>query len=74
MWGFTNRRAAKLLLTDKSKQNPNSNGAMAMDYKWSREGCASTPGHNPNGLGTIHGPKARNGGTASRQILDVQLF
>jgi hypothetical protein len=29
---------------------------------------------NPNGLHTIHGPKAKNGGTAPRQILNIQLF
>jgi hypothetical protein len=33
-----------------------------------------TPGRNPNRLHTIHGPKAKNGGAAPRQILDVQLF
>jgi hypothetical protein len=32
------------------------------------------PGCNPNGLDMIHGPKAKNGGAASRQILYVQLF
>jgi hypothetical protein len=33
-----------------------------------------TPGHNPNGLDTIHDPKAKNGGVAPRQILDIKLF
>jgi hypothetical protein len=32
------------------------------------------PGCNLNGLDMIHGPKAKNGGVAPRQILDVQLF
>jgi hypothetical protein len=31
-------------------------------------------GRNPNGLDTMHGPKAKKGGAAPRQILDVQLF
>jgi hypothetical protein len=30
-----------------------------------------TPGCNSNGLDTIHGPKAKNGGAAPRHILDV---
>jgi hypothetical protein len=64
---------AKLFLTDWSKQNPYSNGAVATDYKGSRD-VQVPPRRNPNGLDTIHGPKAKNGGIAPRQILDVQLF
>jgi hypothetical protein len=37
-------------------------------------GTCKYPGCNPNGLDTIHGPKAKYGGVAPRQILDVQLF
>jgi hypothetical protein len=44
-----------------------------IDYKGSRD-VQGTPGCNPNGLHTIHGPKAKNGGAAPRQILDVKLF
>jgi hypothetical protein len=36
--------------------------------------CKYPFGSNPNGLDTIHAPKAKNGGAAPRQILDVQLF
>jgi hypothetical protein len=43
------------------------------DYKGSRD-VQVTPGCNPNGLDTIHDPKAKNGGVAQRQILDVQLL
>jgi hypothetical protein len=43
------------------------------NYKGSRD-THVTPGCNPNGLHTIHGPKAKNGGAAPRQIEDVQLF
>jgi hypothetical protein len=32
------------------------------------------PGCNPNGLETIHGPKAKNGGATPIHILDVQFF
>jgi hypothetical protein len=46
---------------------------MATDYKGSRD-VQVTTGHNPNGLDTIHGTKAKNGGAAPKQILDVQLF
>jgi hypothetical protein len=46
---------------------------MAIDYKGSRD-VQAPPICNPNGLDTIHGPKAKNGGTTPRQILDVQLF
>jgi hypothetical protein len=46
---------------------------MATDYKGSRD-VQVIPEHNPNGLHTIHGPKAKNGSAAPRQILDVQLF
>jgi hypothetical protein len=64
---------AKLYLTYESKQNPNSNGVAATDFKGSRD--VQVPhGHNPNGLDTIHSSKAKNGGATLRQILDVQLF
>jgi hypothetical protein len=43
------------------------------DYKGSRD-VQVPPGRNPNGLDMIHGPKAKNGGAATKQILDVQLF
>jgi hypothetical protein len=46
---------------------------MATNYKGSRD-VQVTPGRNPNGLHTIHSPKAKNGGATRRQILDVQLF
>jgi hypothetical protein len=46
---------------------------VAIDYKGSRD-VQVHPGHNPNGLDTIHGPKAKNSGAAARQILDIQLF
>jgi hypothetical protein len=36
--------------------------------------CKYPLGHNLNGLETIHGPKAKNGGAAPRQSLEVQLF
>jgi hypothetical protein len=55
----------KLFLTDLSKQNPNSNGVAATDYKGSRDMQVSLV-LNTNGLDTIHGPKAKNGGTTSR--------
>jgi hypothetical protein len=54
-------------------QNPNSNGAVALDYKGSRD-VQVPPGCNPNGLDTIHDPKAKNGSATPRQILDIQLF
>jgi hypothetical protein len=46
---------------------------MATDYKGSRD-VQLTPGHNPNGLDMIHSPKAKNGGAAPRQIVDIKLF
>jgi hypothetical protein len=46
---------------------------VATDYKGSRD-MQVPPGCNPNGLDTIHGPKAKNGSAAPRYILDVQLF
>jgi hypothetical protein len=46
-------------------QNLKSNGVMATDYKGSRD-VHVTPGCNPNGLDTIHSPKAKNGGVAPR--------
>jgi hypothetical protein len=46
---------------------------VATNYKRSRD-VQLPPGCNPNGLDTIHGPKAKNGGAAQRQILDVQLI
>jgi hypothetical protein len=54
-------------------QHPNSTGAAVIDYIGSRD-VHIPPGCNPNGLDTIHGPKAKNGGTTQRQILDVQFF
>jgi hypothetical protein len=54
-------------------QNPNSNGAVAPDYKGSRD-VQVPPGRNPNGLDTIHDPKAKTGSATPRQILDIQLF
>jgi hypothetical protein len=63
----------KLFLIDECKQNPNSNGGAAIDYKGSRD--IHLPHRcNPNGPDTIDGPKAKNGNTAPRQILDAQLF
>jgi hypothetical protein len=44
---------------------------MATDYKGSRD-VQVTPECNPNGPDITHGPKAKNGGTAPRQILDVK--
>jgi hypothetical protein len=44
---------------------------MATDYKGSRD-VQVTPERNPNGLDMIQGPKAKNGGTTPRQILDVK--
>jgi hypothetical protein len=46
---------------------------VATGYKGSR-GVQVPPGHNPIGLDMIHDPKAKNGGTTPRQILDIQLF
>jgi hypothetical protein len=46
---------------------------MATDYKGSRD-VQLTPRHNPNGLDMIHSPKAKNGGAAPRQIVDIKLF
>jgi hypothetical protein len=46
---------------------------VATDYKGSRD-VHVAHGHNPNGLDMIHGPKAKNGGAAPRQIMYVQLF
>jgi hypothetical protein len=46
----------KLFLIDKSKQNSNSNGVVATDYKGSRD-VQVPPGCSPNGLDTIHDPK-----------------
>jgi hypothetical protein len=66
-------KTVKLFLKDQSKQNPNYNGAAATDYKGSRD-VHVPPGHNPNRLETIHGPKAKNGCVAPRQILNVQLL
>jgi hypothetical protein len=63
----------KLFLTNYSKQNSNSNGVVATDYKGFRD-VHVPPGRNPNGLDMIHDPKAKNGGATPRQILDVQLF
>jgi hypothetical protein len=37
---------------------------MATDYK----------GYKDVQVTTMHGPKAKNGGAAPRQILDIQLF
>jgi hypothetical protein len=38
-------------------QNPNYNGVAAIDYKGSRDVQVPT-GCNPNGMDTIHNPKA----------------
>jgi hypothetical protein len=46
---------------------------MTNDYIRSRN-VQVTPGHNPNGLDMIHGPKAKHGGATSRQIQDIKLF
>jgi hypothetical protein len=43
------------------------------DYKGSWD-VQVPSGCNLNELDTIHGPKAKNNGTAPRQILDIQLF
>jgi hypothetical protein len=46
-------------------QNSNSNGAVATDYKGSRD--VQVPYvSNPNGLDLIHGPMAKNGGATLR--------
>jgi hypothetical protein len=45
----------------------------ATDYKGYSD-VQVPPGCNPNGLDTIHGPKAKNDGATARQILDVQFF
>jgi hypothetical protein len=46
---------------------------MVTDYKGSMD-MQVTPGHKSNGLDTIHDPRAKNGGVAPKQILDVKLF
>jgi hypothetical protein len=43
---------------------------MATDYKGFGDVQVNL-GRNPNGLDTIHGPKAQNSSAAPRQILDV---
>jgi hypothetical protein len=45
----------------------------ATDYKGSRD-VQVLLGHNPNGIDMIHSPKAKNGGAAPRQILNIELF
>jgi hypothetical protein len=40
------------------------------NYKGSRD-VQVPSGRNPNGLDTIHGPKAKNSGAAIRQILVI---
>jgi hypothetical protein len=62
----------KLFIIDKSKQNPNCNSTMATDYKGSRD-VQVTPGHNPNGLDTIHDPTSKNDGAAPRPTMDIQF-
>jgi hypothetical protein len=72
-WGLKNHSDSETVLVDQSKQNPNSNGAAAIDYKGSRN-VQVPPRCNPSRLDTKHDPMANNGSATPRQILDVQCL